>query len=243
MRDAEIVLPGNCSLCNLIVDASGKILAYSDGSQVLTGNTTVWHTAIVRVYDSAWILDENSTIINAGPTVLNETSATNLNVSETLMVNGSEVITELVAGPGIAITGTGSTREISATGSESLTPITSVTFDFTGAAGSCSAPFMEAQVIFQIGNTPRFFVNIETGTGSCATNALFATIQFGEPCTATPAAAWACFIQPAFGTTFSTGQQGLVTSVVGGSTTAVIRTTDAAASGENYAMFLDCQCY
>ncbi len=187
-------------------------------------------------------MDANSTIINAGPTVLADTTITNLNVT-VLNINGSQAITELIAGDGISITGTGASLTIENTGASPLTPITSVTFSFTGAPGSCTDTFGTPATATVFGSTPRFFVNILTGNQACLTNSLFALMTFGTACTATTNTAWACFIQPAFGAGFSTGQQGLVTRVIGGSTTAELRTTSAAGPGEFYSMFLDCGCY
>lgn len=93
IRDRDIVMPGNCSNCNIHVDASGKIIAFSSGDSVVTGNHTVWDTAIIRVTDSALIMDENSTIVHAGPAVLNEVTINQLNVTE-LIVGGPTVLNE-----------------------------------------------------------------------------------------------------------------------------------------------------
>jgi hypothetical protein len=96
IRDADIVMPGNCSNCNLQVSSTGKILGFSSGTSVITGNQTVWETAIIRASDSALIMDDNSTFINAGPTVLGGTTITELNVTTinvaTLNVDGSGVV-------------------------------------------------------------------------------------------------------------------------------------------------------
>lgn len=90
IRDADIVMPGNCSNCNLQVSSTGKILGFSSGTSVITGDQTVWETAIIRASDSALIMDDNSTFINAGPTVLGGTTITELNVT-TLHVNGEPI--------------------------------------------------------------------------------------------------------------------------------------------------------
>ncbi|NJL70497.1 MAG: hypothetical protein HC888_02210 [Candidatus Competibacteraceae bacterium] len=66
------------------MDESGKIIGFSSGSSIITGNQTVWQTAIVRAQDSAWIGDVNSTIVNSGPTVLNETYIEELSTGDTI---------------------------------------------------------------------------------------------------------------------------------------------------------------
>ncbi len=40
IRDADIVLPGNCSNCNVHFDSTGKAIGYSSGTSVITGNQT-----------------------------------------------------------------------------------------------------------------------------------------------------------------------------------------------------------
>lgn len=110
IRDRDILLPGNCSNCNLQVDATGKILGFSSGTTVITGNHTVLDTAILRASDSAIILDENSTFINAGPTVLNGVTINQLNVTE-VYLNGSP----LVQGGVTSVSGTPGEIEVSST--------------------------------------------------------------------------------------------------------------------------------
>lgn len=75
----ETVLPGSCVNCNITVDAKGRVTYFSSGDNILTGNVTNWINAIVRIANSAFIFDANSTIVNAGPTVLADVQVTAIN--------------------------------------------------------------------------------------------------------------------------------------------------------------------
>jgi hypothetical protein len=261
IRDADIVMPGNCSNCNLQVDATGKILGFSSGTTVITGNHTVLDTAILRGSDSAIILDENSTLINAGPTVLNGVTINQLNATE-IYLNGTplgSMVTSLTGTPN-EITVSASTGDVilslpSAVTLETLnvdtlivngvapTPTTNVTITFTGATGSCTDGMNTAQVTYQAGVTPRIFAAIQTGSGSCEANELFATLTFAEPCPGpshVDGMRWSCLVQPVFQSPYFPVT--ILPQTVISLSVAELYTTASLEAGENYAMYIDCTC-
>lgn len=170
IRDAAILLPGNCSNCNLQVDATGKILGFSSGTTVVTGNHTVWETAIVRASDSALILDANSTIVNAGPTVLNGVTINQLNVTEinadTInLPGGGSLITDLAGENGIQVTGTGSSRTISSTYPELVDNLHITT---AGGPATCGTPVYSFDA-----QPPVYRIHFQTGNDACTTGTTF----------------------------------------------------------------------
>lgn len=85
----SVVLPGTCSFCNMQVDKYGRVIAFSSGNITAYNRSFSYDKTLTYYTDSGIIMDANSTFINAGPTVLNETLIEALNVTGPLQVGGA----------------------------------------------------------------------------------------------------------------------------------------------------------
>jgi hypothetical protein len=161
IQDKPIIFAGTCVLCTVVFDESGKAISFASGNATLTGNATTWQTAIIRGQDSAIVLDYNSAIINAGVTVLNGTTVTQLNATE-IRINGELLEpgrkTGVIAGDNIQVVGAiGENQTVSTSASPSYTNI------YVGDYSS-TEPFYDA-VGFSVLSSA---VNITDGSGvSC----------------------------------------------------------------------------
>jgi hypothetical protein len=84
LRPTPVVSPGGCTFCSVQFNQYGQATSFQSGNITLY-NRTVSHDETIDQYtDSAIIMDGNSTFVNAGPSVLGDVLATNVNVSGTL---------------------------------------------------------------------------------------------------------------------------------------------------------------
>lgn len=80
---------GTCTLCNLQLDQYGNVLTYSDGNVTLYNRSISNDQVIIYYTDSALIMDSNTTLVNAGQTVLNNTLVTSLNTTGDVRIGGT----------------------------------------------------------------------------------------------------------------------------------------------------------
>lgn len=82
------LLPGSCSFCNMQWDKYGNILAASSGNITAYNRSFSYDQTLTYYTDSGIIMDVNSTIVNAGTTVLNQTLIQDVNITGTALLGG-----------------------------------------------------------------------------------------------------------------------------------------------------------
>lgn len=85
LRPTQKITPGSCTFCTLTWDSAGDIVEATSGNISLYNSTASFVNASQYYTDSQIAMDSQSSLINAGYTVLNQTLVTDMNITDRLL--------------------------------------------------------------------------------------------------------------------------------------------------------------